>query len=240
MSTFSQRLQFHSLYILGLLLLILIIGSVGVGFLIQQNPIIQKFDIYFYNLLVQQGHWWLIDQLIVPFNFNFIQWAGPMPSYLYIEVLLALIFLLFGKRSLFLYAVYSIIVGSIVAYWITYLDWRFVFRERPFLSLPNNVDAIGRSAWSALSSYPSGHARETTLYSTIIANYIPQLKWIMVLFVIFIAYSRVYIGAHFPTDVIAGVLIGYLAAKFSLISAREIQLMITNRKGVEHEEKPRA
>lgn len=239
MQQLSLEVKKHSYHILMLLMAILIFGSVGIGLFIQRNPLINQFDVSLYKL-IHSYRTPVMNELIKPFNFNWVDWAGPMPTYLYIEVLLALAFLVFRQRSLFWYMIYSVVVGSFVAYWITYLDWRLVFRERPFLTLPNTVDNIGWAAWSALSSFPSGHARETTLYSTIIASYIPQLKWLMVIFVIFIAYSRVYVGAHYPTDVLAGVLIGYLAAKFSLISAREIQLMISHRKGQKHEGQPRA
>ncbi len=225
--------------VLGLLLFTLTVGSVGIGFVIQQNPFIRGIDNYFYELFVQHFHNHYLDLLIAPFNFNWVTWLGPMPTYLYVEVLAGLICLYFYQRKMLGYAIYSIIVGSLMAYLITYLDWKFVFRERPFLSLPAQIDLVGYSAWAKLSSYPSGHARETALYSTILANYIPRLRWPLIFFVIFIGLSRAYLGAHYPTDILAGILIGYLAAKFSLITAREVQILIDKKKGTDHEEKPK-
>lgn len=237
-----KAIEFHSLHIVVALVIGTILGSIGVGLLVQSNPLLLGMDAYFYELIHYGNKHQILDWLIRPFNYNFLPAEfspGRMPSYYYFMIGFTLIYLGIFKRSLFGYALFCFFAGTLLAYYITDLDWKFVFRQRPFLTLPSNVDEIGRSAWSQLSSYPSGHARETTLYATIISAFIPRMKILLILFVVFILYSRVYVGAHFPTDVLAGSLIGFLTAKTVLIISREIQLILANRKEDKHGRKPK-
>ncbi len=234
--------KLHSWHIIILLILVLTFGSIILGLLIKQNLYTNAFDDYLYEAIHKGPHSKIFDILIKPFNFNFLpdQYSPlRMPSYYYFMFIGTLIYSSLYKRSQVAWVVFCFAVGTLLAYAVTAIDWIYVFRERPFVKLPNDVDAIGKQAWQQLSSYPSGHARETTLYSVLMYNFIPKIKWVMIIFVIFIAYSRVYIGAHYPTDVIAAVMIGYLTAKITLMVARELQIILDKRKGVEHAKKPK-
>ena len=66
--------------------------------------------------------------------------------------------------------------------------------------------------------FVSGHASSTSAIVSIIVFTIPNLKiWIkdiLIIWVTLICYSRIYVGKHFPLDVIFGVLLGYLIAFF--------------------------
>jgi len=44
----------------------------------------------------------------------------------------------------------------------------------------------------------------------IISKEFPRIKWAWILFAVLVAISRLYIGAHFLSDVIIGGLLGYI------------------------------
>ena len=59
-------------------------------------------------------------------------------------------------------------------------------------------------------SFPSSHAILAFCALPILIKEFPKLKYFWILFAVLIAFSRVYFGLHYLSDVIAGGLIGYL------------------------------
>ncbi len=76
------------------------------------------------------------------------------------------------------------------------------------------------------SSFPSGHAMSATVVYSMVAFLAARLeakhfvRWIVMLaatlLIVLIGTSRVYLGVHFPTDILAGVLIGFAWAGFCM------------------------
>jgi undecaprenyl-diphosphatase len=105
-----------------------------------------------------------------------------------------------------------LIAGALASGWYFVLV-HLVARPRP--TVPDVLRVIEHPG---ASSYPSGHMILFTFYALILLTtlglkYIPR-RWqpvgwaVAVLFVVIGGFSRIYSGAHWPTDVLAGLLIG--------------------------------
>src|SRR5690606_4716562 len=64
------------------------------------------------------------------------------------------------------------------------------------------------------ASFPSGHATNLAAAAVVFASAFPRLFWVWVLVFGFLATSRVIVSAHYPSDVIAGFVVGGVCAVF--------------------------
>lgn len=86
-------------------------------------------------------------------------------------------------------------------------------RERPFITFG---EIHCGTAPLDRYSFPSGHTLHAALFSTFFFAYMPTLAVVMLPFAILVAASRVVLGLHYPTDVLAGAAIGFALAASSL------------------------
>lgn len=86
-------------------------------------------------------------------------------------------------------------------------------RERPFITFGEI-----RCGTAPLDrySFPSGHTLHAVLFSTFFFVYMPALALAMAPFAVLVAASRVVLGLHYPTDVLAGASLGFALAAASL------------------------
>lgn len=86
-----------------------------------------------------------------------------------------------------------------------------VQRERPFqlgiVELISNLQSSSYEIWNF--SFPSFQSMLVFSAIPIIAYNFPKLKKFWIAFAILVAFSRIYFGVHFFSDVIAGAIIGY-------------------------------
>lgn len=80
-------------------------------------------------------------------------------------------------------------------------------RERPFRQC-TDIRACVRAADAF--SFPSGHAMHATAYAVLFSAQYPSLSWPLTTFAALVALSRVVLGVHFPSDVLAGAAVGAL------------------------------
>jgi undecaprenyl-diphosphatase len=82
-------------------------------------------------------------------------------------------------------------------------------RERPFVAFPSIACGI---APLDRYSFPSGHTLHAVCFTTIAVQYVPGLAWLLVPFTLLVMASRVVLGVHYPSDVVAGAVLGLLLA----------------------------
>ncbi len=57
-------------------------------------------------------------------------------------------------------------------------------------------------------SFPSGHTLHAVAFTVVATCHIPALAWVLVPFSMLVALSRIVLGLHYPSDVLAGAAIG--------------------------------
>lgn len=207
-----------------ILLTVLFLGSILVGNFVQKNPESLKIDAYFYNLIANGPHNAFFDMLVWPINNNFLHVGGTnIPSYFLVLLGLFLIYLAIFKRKVLGWALIMLLISNFLIGSIYVFDSHYIFRQRPYVTLPNNLSDSFKNALLGWNSFPSGHVRDTVVYSMIIATFIPPLTIPMIIFSLFVGWSRLYVGAHFPSDVVSGIIIGVVIGKLALIFTKEAQ-----------------
>lgn len=119
---------------------------------------------------------------------------------------------LFGGESGLIAAVHMAITGLFVA--ALYRAMKGVIRRpRPFR---RHADIVARVRPLDEFSFPSGHTLHAVTFTIIALSYYPALAWVLVPFTLLVAASRVVLGVHYPSDVLAATALGVLIASVSI------------------------
>ena len=104
------------------------------------------------------------------------------------------------------------ITGLIAAAMYRYLK-RWTRRPRPFRAHRQIVVLV---APLDEFSFPSGHTLHAVSFTIVALAYFPILAPLLIPFMLLVAMSRVVLGLHYPSDVVAASLIGVALATVSL------------------------
>ncbi len=88
-----------------------------------------------------------------------------------------------------------------------------LYRERPYIA--NGQILCGTPPLDRYS-FPSGHTLHAVSFSILFAHFEPLLLIVAAPFAVLVALSRVILGLHYPSDVLAGAALGASLALLSL------------------------
>jgi undecaprenyl-diphosphatase len=145
--------------------------------------------------------WWsspVLDQVI--------PWVTHFGSHFAVVLFIILSWILTRQRKVLtrLFLLYGIQSG--ILYGLKYL----IQRQRPLFFLEMAGQKLSGGPGEILDpSFPSGHALYAFMMATLLATWFPRYSIIFYIAAGFIGWSRIYLGLHFPTDVVVGGLLGY-------------------------------
>ena len=151
--------------------------------------------------------WWstpVLDQVI--------PWITYLGSHFAVILFIILSWIITkqGKVLRRLFLLYGIQSG--VLYGLKYL----VQRQRPLFFL-EMASKLSKGPGEILDpSFPSAHTTFSFMMATLLANRFPRYRAIFFIVAAFIGWTRIYLGLHYPTDVIVGGLLGYGITKLFL------------------------
>ena len=124
-------------------------------------------------------------------------------------VVIAIVILLVGRvrgiRFLVL-AVASVVVADAIG---AHIFKQSFLRARPCIALADVRLLVG---CTNLPSFPSNHAVNSCVLATLAMLYMPRFWLPATALAVLVGYSRVYVGVHYPLDVLAGGVLGVVVA----------------------------
>lgn len=94
-------------------------------------------------------------------------------------------------------------ISLFISYGIVFVLKAWIARLRPEFIFP----AVHALVHERGFSFPSGHTTNAFMTATLLSRYIKRFYFFYIIAVT-IGFSRIYLGVHFPSDVVAGAVIG--------------------------------
>jgi len=134
-----------------------------------------------------------------------LPWLTYLGSHYAFILFIILSWIITKQRKVLRYLILLYAIQSAVIYSLKFL----IQRQRPFLFL-DMTSKLSKGPGEILDpSFPSAHADFSFMMATLLATWFPRYWIIFFVVAVFVSWTRIYLGVHYPTDVIVGAILGY-------------------------------
>ena len=154
------------------------------------------------------------------FNFIFTFLHQPYKNTWFILIVLSIwLYFIYQHKKNRLILILIIPIGIITTDKIGHIIKNMELRERPYMTIESekmhllvkakkNADGNYKETSSSKKSFPSNHSANIFFLYFIISTIYPNQKKYFLFLALIVALSRIYIGVHYPFDIISGAGIG--------------------------------
>lgn len=166
--------------------------------------LIQKFDDIILLFIKNNMHGYILDKVMIIIT----SLGNTGAIWIFISILLIL-----NKKNrnagfmVLIALLFSAILGD-------YMLKNLVHRLRPCTNIPQGNLLITKPT---SYSFPSGHAAASFSAAGVLAKYLKKYRVEFYTLASLIAFSRLYVYVHYPTDVIAGIILGLICSKTAIL-----------------------
>jgi membrane-associated phospholipid phosphatase len=129
-----------------------------------------------------------------------MKWISDLHTVVFLVLAVAVSISLRRLAPIVMVALTAIIAGQVGGLLKDAFD-----RPRPPIG-DHHVHAL--IALPASSSMPSGHALTSFACAVVLGGFVPRMRVPLLVFASVVAFSRVYLGVHYPSDVLVGAAVG--------------------------------
>lgn len=164
----------------------------------------------FLQIFNLNGHSYLADRLMV----------FGATELIFVTFFIVFLLIILGgvkERKAFL----SIITGVILAELFIKITHIFFFEARPYVMF--NLTPLIKHIPDA--AFPSEH---TTVMATIALAYLfckSKFSPLFLLFMLWVGLARIYVGVHYPLDILGGIIYGFIGIYAALLINRKVKLL---------------
>ena len=104
----------------------------------------------------------------------------------------------------------SVIAALIARFVVKSTILLFYDRPRPYISLPLTHKLIAVAPTDNFQAFPSGHTIFFFALSTVVYSFNKRLGIFFFVCSLIIGITRIYVGVHWPSDILAGIILGVI------------------------------